>query len=70
MLNGLWYPQIGLEILTGVTLFHFCYLFWRTLRDDLAASAATFRAEVNDMVGDLDNVQIVLDNHNRVAGVS
>lgn len=37
--------------------------------DDGAAAIATLGAEVNEMIGALDNVQIVLDNHHGVPRV-
>ena len=41
--------------------------FRRAFRDDLAASLAAFRAQVNDPIGGLDHVQVVLDDEQRVA---
>lgn len=37
--------------------------------DDGTAAVAPLRAEVNEMIGALDNVQIVLDNHHGVPRV-
>jgi len=37
--------------------------------DDLAARGAAFGAEVDDPVGFLDDVEVVLDRHHRVAAV-
>ena len=37
--------------------------------DDLAAAGAALRAEVDDPVGRLDHVEVVLDDEHRVAGV-
>ena len=42
--------------------------FGRALRDDLAAGLAAFRAEINDPIGGLDDVQVVLDDDEGVAG--
>jgi len=42
-------------------------LFGRALRDDAAAAFAAFRAEVDDPVGLLDDVEIVLDDQDGVA---
>ena len=39
----------------------------RPLRDDLTASIAAFRPQVNDPIGSLDHVQVVLDDQQRVA---
>ena len=37
------------------------------LRDDLAAAVAAFRADVDDPVGGLDDLEVVLDHHHGVA---
>ena len=37
--------------------------------DDLAAAVARFGAEIDHPVGELDDVEVVLDEHERVAGV-
>ena len=37
--------------------------------DDFAAAAAAFGAEIDQPVGRLDDVQVVLDHDDRVAGV-
>ena len=39
----------------------------RALRDDLAAGVAAFRPEINDPIGGLDHVQVVLDDEEGVA---
>src|SRR5690606_35530937 len=44
-------------------------VFRRTLGDNTAASAAAFRAQVNYPVRRLDHIQIVLDDHHRIARV-
>ena len=45
-------------------------LLWGAGRDDGAAAMAALGAEVDDPVGGLDDVQIVLDDHYRVAVVA
>lgn len=45
------------------------HLLRRTGAHNGAAAIATLGAEVNEMVGALDNVQIVLDNHHGVPRV-
>ena len=42
-------------------------MFGRTLRDDTATSFAAFWAEVDDPVGLFDDVEIVLDDEDRIA---
>lgn len=44
-------------------------LFRRALRDDVTAFIAGFRAEINDPIGAFDDIQIVLDDDDRVPGV-
>jgi hypothetical protein len=39
----------------------------KSLRGSVAAAVAAFGAEVDDPVGGLDDVEIVLDHHDRVA---
>ena len=38
--------------------------------DDSAAAIAAFRAEIDDPVGGLDHVQVVLDHHHGVAMIA
>ena len=42
-------------------------LFGRALRDDRSAAVASFGAEVDDVVCDLDDVEIVFDDDDRVS---
>jgi hypothetical protein len=44
--------------------------FRRALGDHLAAAGAAFRAHVDQPVGRLDDVEVVLDDHDRVAVVA
>ena len=43
--------------------------FWRALGDHLAAAGAALGPHVDDPVGGLDDVEVVLDDDDRVAGV-
>ena len=45
-------------------------LFRRAGCDDLAAATTTFRPEVDDPVGSLDHIEVVLDDDDRVAVVA
>ena len=45
------------------------HLLRRAGHDDLAAGVAAFRAEIDDVVGGLDHVHVMLDEQHRVAGV-
>ncbi len=49
---------------------HRCDLFRRTFRNDLATPVAAFRPQVNYPVRGLDDIQVMLDNYNRVAMVA
>ena len=44
-------------------------LLGRSLRHDLAAFVAAFGAEVDDVVGGFDDVEVVFDHQHRVAVV-
>src|SRR6185369_433553 len=45
-------------------------LFRRAGGDDLAAAVPTFRTQIDDPVGGLDDVEVVLDHDDRVAVVA
>ena len=59
-LQELVFFQKRFQILTGKAAWHLCHLFRRAFGHDLTACTAAFRAKVNDMVGALDKIQIVL----------
>src|SRR3954466_14833668 len=42
----------------------------RTLGDDVAAAFTAFGPEVDEPVRSLDDVEVVLDHHDRVAGIA
>jgi hypothetical protein len=62
----------GLEVfpqeLTSVRTLASGDCFGRAAGDYFAAAMSALGAEVNDVVGGLDHVQVMLDYHNRVAG--
>ena len=43
--------------------------FGRAVRDDVTAFVAGFRPEVNDPIGALDDVEVVLDDEHRMTGI-
>ena len=49
--------------------FHPDNFFGSTDRNDLPPRVASLRSEVDDVVGRLDDVQIVLDHQDRVPGI-
>ena len=55
------------QILAGKAAGHGGHLFRGALGYDLAACAAALRAKVDDMVGALDEIQIVLDEIGRAS---
>ena len=59
--------QQGLEVLAGKAAGHLGHLLRRTLGNHQAAGAAAFRAKVNDVVGTLDEIQVMLDDNDYVA---
>src|SRR4051812_36982057 len=56
-----------LRELPGVAALDVGALFGRAGRDPLAAARAAFGAEIDDPVGALDDVEVVLDHDDRVA---
>ena len=58
------------EVVTGVTRRDLDDFFRRSFGDDAPASAAAFGSEVDDPVGGLDDVEIVLDHDHRIAVVA
>ncbi len=43
------------------------HLFRRGGGDDLPAAIATFRSDVYDPVGNLDDIEVMFDHHHRIA---
>ena len=67
----MWYAvsKQSFQILSGVALLAGGDLLRRAARDQCAARAAALWAEVDQMVGDLDDVEIVLDDKDGVPRV-
>lgn len=42
-------------------------IFWSPLGDDGSTAIAAFRTEIDDMIGALDDIQVMLDDDDRVA---
>ena len=42
-------------------------LLWGSLEHQLTATIASFRTEVNDIIGVRDDIEVVLNDNNRVA---
>ena len=55
--------------MTGITVGDCRHFFRRSLRDDFSAATAAFRTKVDDMIGDFDDIQIMLDDDYGVACV-
>src|ERR1700724_836326 len=63
-------PQNLAQELPGMGIGDLRDLFWCALRDDVAAAVTTLGAKVNDVVGGLNDLEVVLDDDDRVASVS
>src|SRR5258708_29217262 len=61
--------EVGGEEAAGVARLGLGDLLRRAARDDLAAAVAAFGAEIDDPVGGLDDLEIVLDHHHGVAAL-
>src|SRR5438876_987803 len=61
--------QPWLEVLAGVAAFDLNDVLRRACGDHAAATVAAFGAHVDQPVGALDHVEVVLDHHDRVAEV-
>src|SRR5436309_12256503 len=59
--------QNGYQILSGITLGLARHVFRGSLRDNAPARLAAFRAEINDPVRGFDDIEVVLDDEQRVA---
>ena len=80
LLRGLWFGDGAarggraageevLEVLAGVAFLDLGDILGRAGRDDAPAAVAAFGAEVDDPVGGLDDVEVVLDDDDGVARV-
>ena len=61
--------QHALDKVPGVGALHLGHLLRRALGDDGAAAVAALGAQVHDMVGAFDDVEVVLDDEHGVARV-
>src|SRR5690606_11631094 len=59
--------QIWAEIVPSVAVLVLNDFFRCALCDDLTAAVATFRSQIDNVIGDLDDVEVVFDHDNRVA---
>ena len=55
--------------MSRIARFAGCYLLWCALADDVTAFGATFRTEVNDVVGTSYDVEVVLDDDDGMASL-
>ena len=58
------------QILPGVAGRILRHLFWRALRHDRSACGTAFGSQVDDPVGSLDHVEVVLNDGDGVARVA
>ena len=61
--------QQRFQVLAGKALWHCSHLFRGALGHDEAAGTAALGAQINDMVGALDEVEVVLDDNDGIARV-
>lgn len=59
--------QIFLEILPRITLLALGNLFRRSGCNNRSTAFAAFRTDINDIISGFDNIQIVLNNYNRIS---
>src|SRR2546429_5872041 len=60
------WPQISRRMATWKS----CDLLRRTGSDEIAANFATFRSQIDDPVGALDHLQIVLNHNHRITCIA
>lgn len=53
--------------LSGKACLAGCYFFWGSVYNEITAFIAAFGTEVDDIVGTLDDIQIVLNHYQRMA---
>ena len=61
--------QHGTEPTPGVRLFDLRDLFRASSRDHLASAIAGLWSKIDDPIGKLDDIEIMLDEHQRVASI-
>jgi len=59
----------ALEEVTCIRALVFCDLFRRSLGDDTASGIAPFWSQIDQPVGSFDDIQVVFNDHNRVARI-
>ena len=68
-LQDLIFFQKWFQILAGKAARHLCHLFRRALGHDFTACTAALGAQIDNMIGALDQIQIVLNDNDRVARI-
>ena len=58
-----------LQIFSGVGTFALCHLLRCSGRNNLTASISSLGSKVDDIVCCFDDIQIMLDDHHRIAGI-
>src|SRR5260221_12834737 len=62
--------QFARQPLSGMRFCRFCHGFRRAGHNYLSATAAAFRAEIDDPVCNLDDIHIMFNAKHRAAGVN
>ena len=58
--------KIAPEILSRIGLFAGCHLLGSSLCDDSTAAVAALGSQINNMIGNLDDVEVVLNDQNGI----
>jgi hypothetical protein len=58
--------EVRFQELTRIRAFDLHHLFWRSFGNQLAASVAALRSQIDQPIGNLDDIQVVLDDQDRV----
>ena len=66
---ALFHTNVRFQELSRIRFCDAADLLGRADRDHLAAAVAAFWAQVDDLVGHLDDIQVVLDDQHAVAGI-
>ena len=62
--------KILFEILSRIGVRILCDLLGRSRRNDRASAVSSLGTEVDDIIGTFDNVEIMLDDENRIACIA
>ena len=61
--------QQGCQEFVGIAFLALCHLFRCAGKEKLTSTSTTFGTHINEPVGELDDIQIVLDDNHRIASI-